>query len=391
MAYYPFKGNANDSTINNRHMGVYGASLVSSRYGQANHAFHFDGLNDLITFTDTLPLSGNCTWSFWASIDTFQNSALIYNGNTNSSGYGFAINSGLNPSQGSFGDKITFFSGGINYNISIPFQANEFYTWHHFVLTKNGNKFKLYIDNVLRDSSTSIFFPANGKFHLGLDYTNNTNAFRGKIDDITLYNRVVTTAEIDTLFRGCGPQITTPPTNLSVISGNSAQLTVVGDFSAQTTFQWQQNTGFGFINLANSTVFSGVNNDTLTISNVASTLNNNDFRVIVTNDIGCKDTSMGAKLLVTPNSVSTVGSQQLISVYPNPSTGHFRITASAILQDQRFSLLITNPLGQVMLQKSLTSIQLADFSFSLRTSGVYFLTLFDGHNHPISRRKLLVD
>lgn len=48
LAYYPFNGNANDSSGNGHHGIVYGATLTADRFGDTNSAYYFDGLSNRI-------------------------------------------------------------------------------------------------------------------------------------------------------------------------------------------------------------------------------------------------------------------------------------------------------------------------------------------------------
>jgi len=46
VAHYPFNGNANDESGNANHGTVYDATLVPDRFGNANSAYSFDGVDD---------------------------------------------------------------------------------------------------------------------------------------------------------------------------------------------------------------------------------------------------------------------------------------------------------------------------------------------------------
>ncbi|MBL7987062.1 MAG: hypothetical protein JNJ94_03260, partial [Chlorobi bacterium] len=49
-AFYPFSGNANDASGNGHHGTVNGgATLVPDRFGNAQSAYYFDGVNDYIS------------------------------------------------------------------------------------------------------------------------------------------------------------------------------------------------------------------------------------------------------------------------------------------------------------------------------------------------------
>ena len=48
VGYWPFSGNANDESGVGNNGTVNGATLTSDRFGNANKAYNFDGLNDVI-------------------------------------------------------------------------------------------------------------------------------------------------------------------------------------------------------------------------------------------------------------------------------------------------------------------------------------------------------
>ena len=52
VAYYPFNGNANDESGNGHDGTALGATLVDDRFGDADSAYHFDGINDLVVVPD---------------------------------------------------------------------------------------------------------------------------------------------------------------------------------------------------------------------------------------------------------------------------------------------------------------------------------------------------
>src|SRR5262245_58673818 len=53
VAWYPFTGNANDSSGNGYHGTVLGPTLTTDRFGNANSAYNFDG--------NTNYISGSCS------------------------------------------------------------------------------------------------------------------------------------------------------------------------------------------------------------------------------------------------------------------------------------------------------------------------------------------
>lgn len=388
IAYYPLNNNALDSSGNGYHMNISGATPMTDRYSRPNHAYRFDGINDLISYSTTLPVTNQYTWSFWVNVDTFQNCSLVYNGNTNTNGYGFCINSGTNSSVGSYGDHITFMSGGINYNMTLQFPQLFFYKWHHVVLTADNGSYKLYLNDSLVATCTAPFNPPVGQFHLGLDYTDSTNGFKGGLDDIAIYNRVLTLAEIDSIFRGCGNLVTTNPTNVTATPGDTVMF-ISQSYNVVSLKQWQADTGTGYFNLQNVAPFSGVYTDTLRINGVsASQTNNWNFRLWLTSNINCMDTSDNAQLIISPNSIAGIANNEVSSViYPNPNSGAFFIDLNERIPIA--DITIADLSGRVVHTRKASRNKKESFDLNL-PKGVYTISLFDLNNQRIAIHKLII-
>ena len=70
VGYWPFSGNANDSSGNNLNGTVNGAVLTVDRFGNSSSAFNFDGIYDYILVNDDDLLSfpnNEFTFSFWVN------------------------------------------------------------------------------------------------------------------------------------------------------------------------------------------------------------------------------------------------------------------------------------------------------------------------------------
>ncbi len=70
VGYWPFSGNANDSSGNNLNGTVNGAVLTVDRFGNSSSAFNFDGIDDYILVNDDDLLSfpnNEFTFSFWVN------------------------------------------------------------------------------------------------------------------------------------------------------------------------------------------------------------------------------------------------------------------------------------------------------------------------------------
>jgi hypothetical protein len=74
---------------------------------------------------------------------------------------------------------------------------------------------------------------------------------RGALDDIGIWNRALTQAEITALYNSAEPcevSITTQPVDSQVAPGQNAQFSVTAT-GQNLAYQWQSDIGFGFQNL----------------------------------------------------------------------------------------------------------------------------------------------
>jgi len=194
VAWYPFCGNANDYSGNGYNLTDSGAILTTDRFGSANCAYYFNGIDNELYLNSILPLpSSDFTMSFWLVADTIQDAEVVYNGNTNIDGVGIIYDNGAFLP----GYNVTMLEEYICDCITVYEPLRQ---WHHVVLRCSAGSFNLIIDTVLVGTITSPFNPPTGKFAVGMDYSNGTNPFSGKIDDIAIYSRALSDSEIRQLY-----------------------------------------------------------------------------------------------------------------------------------------------------------------------------------------------
>ncbi|MBO9606877.1 MAG: S-layer homology domain-containing protein [Paenibacillaceae bacterium] len=134
------------------------------------------------------------------------------------------------------------------------------------------------------------------------------------------------------------PAIGTEPENRSANEDGSTSFTVEADDA--TGYQWQVDTGSGFVNLSEQAPYSGTTAKTLTVSPATKGMNGYKYRVIVSGGIALQTTSEEALLTVNakpaaPTNVSAVaaGGQATIAfIAPSDAGGSaiisYEVTAS---------------------------------------------------------------
>lgn len=102
------------------------------------------------------------------------------------------------------------------------------------------------------------------------------------------------TSSVVVLTIGSGASIVNQPQNVSACPGGNASFTIGAQSAA--SYQWQVNTGGGFVNIANAAPYSGVTTSVLSVSPVASSMSGYQYQCIVTGCGGADVTSGTATL-----------------------------------------------------------------------------------------------
>jgi hypothetical protein len=208
LTHYLFNGNTRDTSGNTHHGGESGGlSYVADRFNRADRALSFNG-SDSRFETNGLKANFPFSFSFWMNTaDPSAVSTLMTADREYSSYYGYWLQQSIaspNKLAFSFGDGTGL--DGANRNSllsSVSLSANQ---WYHIVINVRGaNDMDLYI-NGARDNSatyngsaTSIAYSVAEPWGLiGAAFTNQN--FNGKLDDLRVYNRVLSATEVNSLY-----------------------------------------------------------------------------------------------------------------------------------------------------------------------------------------------
>jgi hypothetical protein len=216
QAWYPFNGNANDESGNNLNGTVNGANLTTDRFNTQNAAYSFAENQEIfIPNTENLntyPL----TISLWYNASSLEDGmasnifskyvATAWNGFQivlsdcrNVSNNGETLNNGFGVSSWYLRDNN---NRVIGYYGEDPFLQQNISSnvWYHYVFTLDENGGKIYLNGQLIDShpwtgisgaSTSQFLWKIGGYY--------NSWYKGKIDDVGVWNRILTQQEITDL------------------------------------------------------------------------------------------------------------------------------------------------------------------------------------------------
>lgn len=167
----------------------------------------------------------------------------------------------------------------------------------------------------------------------------------------------------------CALAINSQPQNVTALIGTNAQFSVlVNDPNAP--LQWQTDIGFGFQNLTNAGQYSGVTTNTLTVSNVTLTNNNQVFRCLVGTGF-CADTTDIVTLNVTQTSISESNLDKEIYVYPNPAKDFINVNSNKNINS---TYTLTNFLGKEVVKGEFKSDK-NKLDISNLSNGIYYLKI----------------
>lgn len=207
LGFWPFTGSGEEKGINNPSFtfsteSSSNPSLTSDRYGNTNRAINFNGIQSSAISLSII----NQPWtiSVWIDPGEFNNPTMGFIESNSGNRYlvfNFANNTTGDFYINAYGDDGTEETHGNYYSLVSSVPANRYIpnsavtdNWMHISMTFDGTVFKVFKDNAEVYSNTvTTQTPTPTIFMLGK--THNTYYYIGKMDDLILYNRVLTATE----------------------------------------------------------------------------------------------------------------------------------------------------------------------------------------------------
>lgn len=223
VAYYPFDGNANDESGNGHDGTVHGATLTTDRNGNSESAYSFDGQDDYIDVggnEDDFDLTEDLTIAFWVKLGSVgeHNHIVLSKHEHNVNGDG-SWWTGVGGGNGQpmfvatpqFGNSV-FANSGL--------EPNK-WAFVSFTYDDSADEWTFYL-NGSEDASSTLSFEiqnTNKSVNIGReleDFDASAN-LEGSLDDLRVYNRVLSGSEIQQLYSG---STLTAPVDLSASGGD---------------------------------------------------------------------------------------------------------------------------------------------------------------------------
>ncbi len=187
VAYYPFNGNTDDQSGNFNHLTATGTTATTDRNNMFSSAYDFNGSTDFMQkFSPTgLPTSNaSRTHCVWLRTISFSSQNILWYGSS-----GIGLGSGVMVDSGQFTNSGYFSNSVANHNGIL----NE---WKHYCATYNGTSASNYINGVFQNSDLITWTTDPSSSLIIGKRIDNADPFQGVLDDIRIYNRVLSSAEI---------------------------------------------------------------------------------------------------------------------------------------------------------------------------------------------------
>jgi len=235
VAAYEFSGNANDSSGSGNDATVSNAVLTADRFGNANNAYLFNGVNTFIEKTSPVNLNiGSQNWTIAAWVNQSNNTNADTQMIVNRYELGWA-----GSTYGNYAAYYHFYltDGVPGFNLRDD-NSNHFRvdgpaivsddSWHHIagVLDSDMDLLSLFVDGSLVNTASLIgltsITDSGSPLEIGrifrCDFGSPIYYFDGSIDDVFIYNRALSISEVNSLYTGTSP-VPVPSTILFFGSG----------------------------------------------------------------------------------------------------------------------------------------------------------------------------
>jgi hypothetical protein len=189
VSWWPGDGNADDIQGGNHGRINSGVTFASGMVGQA---FSFDDTGRMNAPTSGLPIGNHDrTLELWVKVDNFIAGEAYFAGYGNFGSFNKTYHLGTTG-------NVLFFS---QWGHAVTGPALQTDRWYHVAVTNIGSFVTLYLDGtVVATNNLRISTPEHKVFHVGSLPDDTYRRLDGRIDEVGIYSRALSTTEIQAIF-----------------------------------------------------------------------------------------------------------------------------------------------------------------------------------------------
>ena len=201
VAWWPFNGNANDESGNGFNGTVNAATLTTDRLEKSNSAYAFNGSNGHITANGNQRfVSPQMTISAWVLFNQMSfggQQYLVLGNSTNAAwAYSYRFPNNSNNLLKNQGCSLK------DHDWPNTYSPNK---WYHVAYVISNTAISSYVNGEFISSQPSSPFQSDCSsyvLNIGLDVFGLREFLNGKMDDIAIWERALTAAEISKIYNG---------------------------------------------------------------------------------------------------------------------------------------------------------------------------------------------
>ncbi|MFN8351628.1 MAG: LamG-like jellyroll fold domain-containing protein [Flavobacteriales bacterium] len=339
VGWWPFNGNANDESGNANHGTPYGPILTTDRNNVADNAYAFNRSAVQTIDVSQSPTLNGCpalTISLWTILNSYAaNGQAGYNHFVNKSPGGSDYQYAL--ANNTTGLYFYYGSGGAYFQTSTLPSLNA---WHHLALTytydgtPTNSWCRFYVDGACTDSfpTTTVLQPTTHPLRFGSFPGGTYNTVDGKVDDLGIWNRMLTANEVSGLFSETPVSPCISSTPVSFIGLNTSYTINDGPSTLVGTPSGGVFIGLGVSGNSFDPAVAGIGIHSITYTYLDGTncVNTAGFCTEVAQNVG-----MGGAAMIAGR----------VHVFPNPNRGVFTVELEL---DGLVSMRVTDAVGRLM-------------------------------------------
>ncbi|MBI4434487.1 carboxypeptidase regulatory-like domain-containing protein [Candidatus Uhrbacteria bacterium] len=288
-----------------------GAMTTPGKYGSG---YSFDGADDYIRVPHSAALSPTSaiTVEAWVSLDAGTSSSKILQkrGVFSDTSGGYMIGAWFGNPRG-YGFEVYDSANGQHLVNTTPERLPTIGAWTHVTSTFDGSAIKLYENGQLVGTTawSGMIQPSTKDLYIGIQPDNNLMPFKGKMDEVRIYNRALSAEEVSCSYEGkvwwngsCQASANRPPVVVSMDGVATATSGVAATWTTRVhdpdggALTYQVDWGDGSAPAPFTSSSSVVTNDTQSLPHTYQTAGTFTPRVTVTDSTGLS-TSLSASLV----------------------------------------------------------------------------------------------
>lgn len=197
IAYYKLDEDASDSSENNLH--GHNKGVTFNQKGIEGNAGFFNSKSYIeIPHHHLLDLEDNFTISFWIKQKSFNGSGSrrYIDKTTAGKADGYMVDD--------YGQVIRFIAGTTNGSMAFAKTSLTLNTWHHIAITYSAGQTIFYLDGNFDGESNDLFEIQKNALSLKIGFGTGTSTeyFHGLMDEIRIYNKLLSDKQIKVLYLG---------------------------------------------------------------------------------------------------------------------------------------------------------------------------------------------